>query len=102
MNMNISSVLAKTAKFVFANPSKKGTNISANAAFALGVGYSAVSEYQALSDIKKGKTLECNKHLMNSLVGMSATVGSIFGIGGAILAGAGTKMLCNCVKDYIV
>ena len=98
--MTISSIALKTVKSLFKSPAKD-SKISDGLPFALGFGYSGINMYKAVNNIKNNKSIESKKDTMEAYVGMAIMAGSIFGFGGAVLAGGGAKLLCEKNKENV-
>ncbi len=99
--MSISSITMKTLKVLFKSPAKD-SKIRDGLPLAIGLGYSGINLYKAMNNIKNNNDLESKKDTMEAYVGMAIAAGSIFGFGGAALAGAGMKILCDKAKKNLV
>ena len=92
--MKITNTALKCFEVMFKNPARENAKLYEQLPLWGALSYTGVNVYNSLKNIDNNKE-ESKKDTLNAYAGLAATFGSIFGIGGALIAGVGTKYLCD-------
>ena len=96
--MGIGKIGLKTVKCLFWNTLRPDAKAYEQIPMGVSLAYTGYNLYDCIDKLNNKKDAEAKDSMLNAYAGMAATLGSVFGAGGAIILGGGIKLLGESTK----